>query len=80
MKKNSDFLYKNLEDKTIAWSESSNKYLILENTTALIFKKLNTGVSIKEIALELSKELSLPINKTTDFVTDLKQQINTLKI
>lgn len=27
----------------------------------------------------MSKELSLPINKTTDFVTDLKQQINTLK-
>ena len=79
MKKNSDFLYKNLEDKTVAWSENSNKYLILENTTALIFKKLNTGVSIKEIASELSKELSLPINKTTDFVTDLKQQINTLK-
>ncbi len=50
MKKNSDFLYKKLEDKTVAWSESSNKYLILENTIALIFKKLNTEVSIKEIA------------------------------
>ena len=28
----------------------------------------------------MSKELSLPINKTTDFVTNLKQEINTLKI
>ncbi|MFT5214561.1 MAG: hypothetical protein ACI9JT_000402 [Polaribacter sp.] len=79
MKKNSDFLYKRLEENTITWSESSNKYLILENTTALILKKLNTGVSIKEIASELAKELSLPINKTTDFVTDLEQEINALK-
>ena len=66
MKEKTDFLYKSIEDKTITWSKSSNNYLILENTTALIFKKLNTGVSIKEIALELAKELSLPINKTTD--------------
>jgi len=80
MKKKSDFLYKILEDKTVAWSESSNKYLILENTTALIFKKLNTGVSIKEIASELAKELSLPINKTTDFLTDLEKNIDVLKI
>jgi hypothetical protein len=80
MKEKTEFLYKALEDKTITWSESSNQYLILENTAALIFKKLNTGVSIKEIASELSKELSLPIDKTTDFVTDLEQEINALKI
>ena len=80
MKEKTEFLYKALEDKTITWSESSNQYLILENTTALIFKKLNAGVFIKEIASELSKELSLPIDKTTDFVTDLEQEINALKI
>ena len=80
MKEKTDFLYKSIEDKTITWSKSSNDYLILENTTALIFKKLNTGVSIKEIASELAKELSLPINKTTDFVTDLEKNIDVLKI
>ena len=80
MKEKTDFLYKSIEDKTITWSKSSNDYLILENTTALIFKKLNTGVSIKEIALELAKELSLPINKTTDFLTDLEKNIAVLKI
>ena len=80
MKEKTDFLYKSIEDKTITWSKSSNNYLILENTTALIFKKLNTGVSIKEIALELAKELSLPINKTTDFLTDLEKNIAVLKI
>ena len=80
MKEKTDFLYKSIEDKTITWSKSSNDYLILENTTALIFKKLNTGVSIKEIALELAKELSLPINKTTDFLTDLEKNIDVLKI
>ena len=80
MKEKTDFLYKSIEDKTITWSKSSNNYLILENTTALIFKKLNTGVSIKEIATELAKELSLPINKTTDFVTDLEKNIDVLKI
>jgi hypothetical protein len=79
MKEKTEFLYKTIEDKTITWSESSNQYLILENTTALILKKLNTGVSIKEIASELAKELSLPLNKTTDFVTNLEQDINTLK-
>ena len=80
MKEKTNFLYKSIEDKTITWSKSSNDYLILENTTALIFKKLNTGVSIKEIATELAKELSLPINKTTDFVTDLEKNIDVLKI
>jgi len=80
MKEKTEFLYKTIEDKTITWSESSNQYLILENTTALILKKLNTGVSIKEIASELAKELSLPLNKTTDFVTNLEQEINALKI
>ena len=80
MKEKTNFLYKSIEDKTVAWSKSSNDYLILENTTALIFKKLNTGVSIKEIASELAKELSLPINKTTDFLTDLEKNIDVLKI
>ena len=36
MKEKTEFLYKALEDKTITWSESSNQYLILENTAALI--------------------------------------------
>ena len=50
MKKQSNFLYKTAEDKTIVWFENSNEYLILENTTADILKRLSKGISIDEIA------------------------------
>ena len=49
MKNNTSFLYKPVEDKTITWFENSNKYLVLENTTADILKRLSKGVSVEEI-------------------------------
>ncbi|WP_298780233.1 hypothetical protein [uncultured Polaribacter sp.] len=68
-------LYKIIEDKTIAWFENCNEYLILENTTADIIKRLDKGISAKKIAEALSKKLSVPIEKTTDFVLNLEQTI-----
>ena len=68
-------LYKVIEDKTITWFEKSNEYFVLENTTADILKRLNKGISIKEISESLSKKLSVPLEKTTDFVLNLEKKI-----
>ena len=39
-------LYKVIEDKTIAWFENTNKYVVLENTTADILKRLSKGMKL----------------------------------
>lgn len=75
MKNNTSFLYKPVEDKTITWFENSNEYLVLENTTADILKRLSKGVSIQEIAKALSKKLNIPLDKTIDFIFDLEDKI-----
>ena len=54
MKKTSELLYKKIENQTIAWFENSNKYVVLEDTTADILKKLSSGISVKEIAQEFN--------------------------
>jgi hypothetical protein len=79
MQKDASFLHKSVEDKTIVWSENANEYLVLENTTADILEKIDTGISVKEIATSLSKELEIPLDKTIDFVLDLEKKICTNK-
>ena len=74
MKKQSNFLYKTAKDKTIVWFENNNEYLILENTTADILKRLSEGKSVDEIAQALSKKLSVPADKTIDFILDLEEK------
>ena len=75
MKKASNFLYKVVEDKTIVWFSNNNEYLVLENTTADILKRLSKGISVNEIAAALSKKLSVPLDKTIDFILDLEKRI-----
>lgn len=75
MEKQSDFIYSVVEDKTIVWLNHTNKYVVLENTTADILKRLSKGISVKDIATALSKKLSLPLDKTIDFVLDLEQKM-----
>ncbi|WP_439127568.1 hypothetical protein [Polaribacter sp.] len=75
MKYNTTFLHKPIEDKTIAWFESSNEYLVLENTTADILKRLSKGISVKDIAAALSKKLDVPVGKAIDFILDLEKKI-----
>ncbi|WP_282073479.1 hypothetical protein [Polaribacter atrinae] len=75
MKKQSNFLYSTAEDKTIVWFENSNEYLVLENTTADILKRLSKGISVNEIAEALSKKLSVPLDRTIDFIIDLEKRI-----
>ncbi|WP_299012218.1 hypothetical protein [uncultured Polaribacter sp.] len=79
MEKQTDFLFKTIEDKTIAWFKNSNDYLVLENTAADIIKRLHKGISVKEIASALSKKLAVPLDKTIDFVLDLETKIYNTK-
>ncbi|QNM84276.1 hypothetical protein H9W90_08625 [Polaribacter pectinis] len=75
MERASKFLYKVVEDKTITWFKNSNEYLVLENTTADILKRLNKGISVTEIATALSKKLAVPLEKTIDFILDLEKRV-----
>ena len=75
MKNEVDFLFKIVEDKTITWSKINNEYLVLENTTADIIKRINKGISVAEIAKSLSKKLSVPEEKSIYFIWDLEKNI-----
>ena len=67
-------LYKVFEDKTISWFQNKNEYAVLENTTAVILKKLNKGIPINEIAKTLSDELDVPLEKSINFVLELEKK------
>ncbi|WP_298879503.1 hypothetical protein [uncultured Polaribacter sp.] len=75
MKTLTNFLSKTADDKTIVWFENSNEYIILENTTADILKRLSKGISVNEIAEALSKKLSVPKEKAIDFILDLEKRV-----
>jgi hypothetical protein len=77
MKEYPYFLYKAIEDKTIVWAENTNEYLILENTAAEILEKLSTGISVKEIASNLAKEIAIPLDQMIAFVLDLEKKMCT---
>jgi len=68
-------LYKVIEDKTIAWFENTNKYVVLENTTADILKRLSKGISVEVIANALSKKIEVPLEKAEDFIINLKKKL-----
>jgi len=65
--------YRKVENKTICWFKNKNEYVVLENTTANILQKLNTGNSVDKIATSLSKELKIPLETANNFVLELKQ-------
>ena len=75
--KNITALYEVIEDKTITWFDTNNEYIVLENTTADILKRLNKGVSVPEIAAVLSKKLAVPLDKTIDLILELEKKFFT---
>ncbi|MDG2357446.1 MAG: hypothetical protein P8L21_04105 [Polaribacter sp.] len=79
MKKTSELLYKKIENQTIAWFENSNKYVVLEDTTADILKKLSSGISVKEIAQELSQKHRIPTDTAENFILDFQKKVNNQK-
>ncbi|MFT6958962.1 MAG: hypothetical protein ACJA17_000046 [Polaribacter sp.] len=74
MKKELNLLYQTVEDKTIVWFGTRNKYLILEHTTADILKEISKGATVNEIAETLSKKLSVPLEESIDFVLELERK------
>ena len=68
-------LYKVIEDKTITWFENTNEYVVLENTTADILKRLSKGISVEIIANALSKKIEVPLEKAEDFIINLKKNL-----
>ncbi|TVZ56957.1 hypothetical protein OD91_2261 [Lutibacter sp. Hel_I_33_5] len=68
-----NILHKTVEDKTLVWLEKHNKYVVLENTTADILKRLSKGISVIEIAKVLAKKIRVPIDKTIDFIIELEE-------
>jgi hypothetical protein len=76
MNKELNLLYKTVEEKTIVWFGSHNKYLILEHTTADILKEISKGTAVNEIGKTLSKKLSVPLEDSIDFVLELERKFS----
>ncbi|MFT6065171.1 MAG: hypothetical protein ACJAQX_001037 [Polaribacter sp.] len=72
MKKDTSFLFKIIENKTILWSHKTNEYSVLEDLTAEIINKINNGISSREIAIELSEKFSIPEEKTVNFILKIE--------
>ncbi len=72
--KNQDFLFKAVEGKTVTWCSNENQYVVLENITADIIKRLYKEIPIKDIAKALSKKIDAPEEKTIDFILDIKRR------
>ena len=79
MKKTSELLYKTIENHTIVWFENSNKYVVLEDTTADILKKISSGISVKEIAQELAQKHAIPIEIAENFISDFQEKVTNHK-
>ncbi|EAR11697.1 hypothetical protein PI23P_00795 [Polaribacter irgensii 23-P] len=79
MKKGLKYVSTRIEDKTIVWSEHSNEYLIVENTTATIIEKLYSGNTVQEIATTIVNDLKVPLNTAIDFIVDLEKKVKTSK-
>jgi hypothetical protein len=60
-----------------SWFENSNEYVVLENTTADILKRLNNDISVPEIAAVLSRKLAVPLDKTIDLTLELEKKFFT---
>lgn len=71
---NNNFIYKEIEGKTIGWFKKSNEYLILEKVTADIISKLSKNNPVNEVAQFLAEQLNAPEEKAIDFVIDIQQQ------
>ena len=66
-------LLKKIEDKTIVWFQQSNRYVVVENTAAVVLQQLENKVPIPEIADVLSKKLNVPLEAARPFVKDTQK-------
>ena len=75
-------LVKKLENKSIAWFNNSNSYLIFEPIVSDVILKIDKNISVEEIELWVSKKIKAPEKKIHQFVQDifsLYYENNTIK-
>ncbi len=72
MKNTSEILFKPIEDKTIVWFSTNNEYVVVENETAAILEKRQSGISVKEIASEIAEKLEVPFENAREFILELE--------
>jgi len=72
MKHNTKILFKAIEDKTIVWFSSNNEYVVVENETAAILEKRQSGISVKEIASEIAEKLKVPYKNAKEIILELE--------
>ncbi len=75
MQNSAKILFKKIDTKTVAWFQDSNQYVILENATAKILKKLHDDIPIEKIAETLAGELRIPLKESIDFILDIEKQL-----
>ncbi|MDG2194293.1 MAG: hypothetical protein P8K77_05480 [Polaribacter sp.] len=75
MKKGNDMLIKKIDTKHIVWFQNSNSYLIFEDSTTAIIKKLHAKQPISEIENWCCLKLEIPKNIAKKFVNDLVKLI-----
>ncbi|MDB2385382.1 hypothetical protein N9V96_02805 [Polaribacter sp.] len=71
MESSPKLLYKTIEDKTIVWIANKNEYVVVENQTATILKKIENGETIHKTSNEISAELNIPFEEVLPFVEKL---------
>lgn len=68
-------LFKEIEDKTVAWFEVSNQYIVLEKQAADIIDQLLQKIPIERIAASLAEDFDIPVNDAIIFVQNLENNI-----
>lgn len=68
-------ILKEIESKSIVWFQNSNQYIVLEPLAARIAHDLHLKKNIEQIALQLEKDLTLPVKKGIDFITNVNRKI-----
>ncbi|MBL4643161.1 MAG: hypothetical protein JKY44_06170, partial [Flavobacteriaceae bacterium] len=66
-----EIIVKEIEDKNIIWFKNSNSYLVFEPIVAKIISKIAAKIPVSEIENWCFKELSVPKEIITEFVTNI---------
>jgi hypothetical protein len=66
-------IIKHIEDKSLAWFEPENQYVVLEKITGIVLEKIHKKTPLQAILKHLDKELDMPLDKAKAFVSDVQQ-------
>tara|TARA_B110000240_G_scaffold73964_1_gene84203 strand:- start:593 stop:1726 length:1134 start_codon:yes stop_codon:yes gene_type:complete len=66
-------IIKHIEDKSLAWFEPENQYVVLEKITGIVLEKIHKKTPLQAILKHLGKELDIPLDKAKAFVSDVQQ-------